>query len=60
MSQGKLSLEWRVLDEGHAALVFDRDTWRLYEHVAVERGTDAQNMITKAVAALLGTVLFER
>ena len=60
MAQSKLSLEWKVLDGGHAALVFDLGTWRIYESVAAERGTNAQAMITRAVADLLGTVLAER
>jgi hypothetical protein len=50
-----LSLEWRVLDPAHVALVFDLATWRVFEATAESRGTDAQAMITKAMVSLLGT-----
>lgn len=50
----KLTLEWRVLDGQHVALVFDIPSWRLLEHEAKERGMETTDMIAGGVAMLLG------
>jgi hypothetical protein len=51
----KLTVEWRILDAGHVALVFDSVTWLAFETTAQRRGKDVQAMITEAVVGLLGT-----
>jgi hypothetical protein len=50
----KLKLEWRMLDREHVALVFDPETWRLFEITAADRQRDASEMVAEAVAGLLG------
>jgi len=50
----RLTLEWRVLDADHVALVFDKKTWGLYQLTADAWGVDTGAMIAEAVAKLLG------
>ena len=52
----KLSLEWRILDKEHVALVFDAESWKTYEVTAAARQCDASDMIVEAVINLLGEV----
>lgn len=50
----KLSLEWKVLDKHHVALVFDIPTWKTFEAEANTRGIEASDMIAQAVIGVLG------
>ena len=56
----KLNLEWKVLDRDHVALVFDKTTYAAFQSVADARGLDTQNMITEALARLVGTLVATR
>ena len=51
-----LSLGWVKLDDEHVALVFEVDTWRVFEVAAKAQQTTAQEMIAEAVVKLLGNV----
>lgn len=48
-----LTLQWKMIDKKHVALVFDRDTWRVYETEAEQRGEETCDMIAFAVMRLL-------
>jgi len=50
----KLTLEWRILDRGHVALVFDTAAWKLFEATAAARRCDTSEMIAETVTKLLG------
>lgn len=56
----KLNLEWKILDPDHVALVMDKKTYMAFQSVADARGLDTQNMITEALARLLGTLVATR
>jgi len=56
----KLNLEWRILDPDHVAIVIDKTTYVAFHSVATARGLDTQNMITEALARLLGTPVAAR
>jgi hypothetical protein len=49
-----LRLEWRILDDEHVALVFDKSAWAAFEQTAALRATDASEMIAEALAGLMG------
>jgi len=56
----KLSLEWKMLDRDHVALVMDKTTYAAFQSVADARGVDTQDMISEALARLLGTLVATR
>ncbi len=56
----RLRLEWKVLDAGQAALVFDQTTWAAFQMVADERGVDTGGMIVEALTSLLGMIVARR
>jgi hypothetical protein len=41
------------------ALVFDRQTWALFEQAAQLKGTTADHFICKAIADALGTLMMD-
>ena len=38
-------------------MIFDNSTWKVFQMIAENRGTDAKAMILEAVTELLGTVV---
>ena len=50
----RLSLEWRVLPDGKAALIFDAASWMTLDEIATARRTDVQSLVTERVCSLLG------
>jgi hypothetical protein len=56
----KLNLEWKILDRDHVALIFDKTTFAAFQSIADARGLDTQNMISEALARLLGTPVATR
>jgi hypothetical protein len=55
----QLSLEWNILRDGRAALVFDKPTWLAYEETAATRGQTAQQMISASVVSAIGPILVD-
>ena len=55
----KLTLEWTALENGARALVFDAATWAAFEKCAQLQGKTAQQLISTAVAASLGTLMMD-
>jgi hypothetical protein len=55
----KLTLEWTVFENGVRALVFDATTWAAFEKSAQAQGKNAQQLISTAVAASLGTLMID-
>jgi hypothetical protein len=53
----KLSLEWKIIDGNKVALLFDKPTWALFQSVADSRNADTGQMITEAIAQLLGPIV---
>jgi hypothetical protein len=56
---GKLSLAWARTPQGERALVFEPDTWAMFEKAAALKGTTADHMIVASVAEAFGTVLMD-
>jgi hypothetical protein len=51
-----LSLEWKVIDKTHVALIFDNTTFAAFQTIADARGIETTDMIAEALAKLLGPV----
>ncbi|MGP0076186.1 MAG: hypothetical protein ACLPWF_30055 [Bryobacteraceae bacterium] len=47
-------MTWKVLDDDHIALIFEKPVWELFRAKATGRGVMAHKMIADAVARLLG------
>ncbi len=50
----QVNLTWKVLDDDHIALIFEKPVWELFRAKATGRGVMAHKMIADAVARLLG------
>jgi hypothetical protein len=55
----KLTLEWTELENGARALIFEAATWAAFEKSAQAQGKSAQQLISTAVAASLGTMMMD-
>jgi len=55
----KLCFEWVQQPDGSRALVFDAQTWAIFQAVADEKGKDARHMISAAVAECLGPIMVD-
>ncbi len=53
----KLCLEWKVLDQDHVALIFDKPTFAAFQLVAETKGIEPTEMISEAVVGLLGIIM---
>ena len=53
----RLTLEWKILDRDHVALIFDKPTWKMFQDTADERGLDTSDMIVETLARLLGPTI---
>jgi hypothetical protein len=55
----KLTLEWTELRDGSRALIFDPDTWAVYEKAAAAQNKTAKQIISTAVAGAFGTIMMD-
>lgn len=53
----RLKLSWSFPESGGAVLTFDQTTWTVLQVTAKQKSTDAEEMISVAVAELLGKIL---
>ena len=56
MATTPLHLEWKVLDTEHYALIFDTPAWKLLQQKADALGVDTCDMVSEAIANLLGEI----
>jgi hypothetical protein len=52
----KITLEWCEAPDG-VALVFNKETWAVFETVANMEEVSAKHMITRAVTGCLGSIV---
>ena len=52
----KLSLEWKIIDKQHVALIFDKPTFAVFQQTADTRGVETTDMIVEALVKLLGPI----
>jgi len=52
-----LTLSWEGPSRNGASLVFDKAAWALFESCAERRGIETEEMISVAVAQLLGRII---
>ena len=56
----RINLKWKIIDESHVALIFDRSTFAAFQIIADARGVEPTDMIAEALAKLLGPVVATR
>jgi len=56
MHTTRFHLQWKVLDKEHYALIFDNAAWTLLQDKADALGVDTCDMISDAIASLLGEI----
>jgi hypothetical protein len=53
----RFTLKWKGPDKKGASLLFGKAEWSLFEAAAERRGLDPEEMISVAVAQLLGRII---
>lgn len=56
MATTPLHLEWKILDKEHYALILDTPAWKLLQEKADALGVDTCDMVSEAIANLLGEI----
>jgi hypothetical protein len=55
-----LNLEWKIIDKGRIALLFDKPTYSSFQTVDDTRGLETTDLIARTLAELLGPVIGTR
>lgn len=55
----KLTLEWAQLENSARALIFDAETWAVFDKVEQSQSKTAQQIISTVIAGTLGTTVMD-